>query len=72
MIYSDIQLELCRLSQRFYSVSSKEWDTVELEEKKRLDYSADDGEFWWVKIHPVNMFLLVQCLDLLLFLFSGV
>ncbi|XP_028446274.1 calpain-2 catalytic subunit [Perca flavescens] len=29
-----------------WSDDSKEWDEVEPEEKRKLDHSADDGEFW--------------------------
>ncbi|KAK2817643.1 hypothetical protein Q5P01_025834 [Channa striata] len=29
-----------------WSDDSREWDRVDLAEKKKLDYSADDGEFW--------------------------
>ncbi|KAM6942172.1 calpain-8 [Lycodopsis pacificus] len=29
-----------------WSDTSKEWDGVDPEEKKKLDHSADDGEFW--------------------------
>ncbi|XP_059186296.1 calpain-2 catalytic subunit-like [Centropristis striata] len=29
-----------------WSDSSREWDGVEPEEKKKLDHAADDGEFW--------------------------
>ncbi|KAF5897914.1 calpain-2 catalytic subunit-like, partial [Clarias magur] len=29
-----------------WSDDSKEWDRVQPEEKAKLDYSADDGEFW--------------------------
>ncbi|KAF3688216.1 Calpain-8 [Channa argus] len=29
-------------------VCSREWDTIDPAEKKKLDYSADDGEFWFL------------------------
>ncbi|KAM3624252.1 uncharacterized protein V6R79_021090 [Siganus canaliculatus] len=39
-----------------WSDNSKEWDEVEPEEKQKLDYSADDGEFWMSYADFLNQF----------------
>uniref|UniRef100_A0A7N6AMS0 Calpain catalytic domain-containing protein n=1 Tax=Anabas testudineus TaxID=64144 RepID=A0A7N6AMS0_ANATE len=44
-----------------WSDDSKDWDRVEPEEKKKLDYSADDGEFWMSYSDFVSQF---SCLEI--------
>ncbi|XP_051766892.1 calpain-8 [Ctenopharyngodon idella] len=47
-----------------WSDNSKEWDSVQPEEKAKLDYSAEDGEFWMAYSDFIQQFSKLEICNL--------
>ncbi|XP_051980041.1 calpain-8 [Xyrauchen texanus] len=47
-----------------WSDNSKEWDSIRPEEKTKLDYSAEDGEFWMAYSDFVKQFSKIEICNL--------
>ncbi|TRY97821.1 hypothetical protein DNTS_014956 [Danionella cerebrum] len=47
-----------------WSDDSKEWDSVQPEEKAKLDYSAEDGEFWMALTDFIQQFSKLEICNL--------